>query len=198
MIRSLFGAWRPGISWLAPVLLLAPFLAVSCGGDRIGDAEEFYAKLADEIRKSNGGYMYDMLDSARRADLDTLIGMHMASLDSLPLQERVRWDSLKGKSKRDIYAKIIEGDQAVKDLFQGTYKILDVDTLVVLTVQPEGEQPNLMYLRPSNGSFKVTFPPKPPDVGSAPVQRPAPQQAPMPPGNGGGGSPQGDTNPQLR
>ncbi len=186
MIRSLFGAWRTGLSWLAPALLLGPFLLVSCGGDQIGDAGEFYGKLSEEIRKSNGGYMYDMLDSARQADLDTLIGMHMASLDSLPPDERVKWDSLKGKSKRDIYAKIIEGDQGVKDLFQGGYKILKVDTLVVLTVQPEGQEPNLMYLRPSKGSFKVTFPPAPPAAGRAPVRQPSPMPQ------------QPDSSPQLR
>jgi hypothetical protein len=140
--------------------------------------------------------MYDMLDSARRAELDTLIGIHMANLDSLPPTERARWDSLKGKSKRDIYAKIIEGDQGVKELFKGGYKILKVDTLVVLTVQPEGQDANLMYLRPSNGSFEVTYPPEQPGMGPAPSQR-----GPMPQNNGGGTPqmPQGsDTAPQLR
>ncbi len=169
---------------LWPILALLPIalLLSACGGDGIGDAEQFYADLAQAIRSKDGGYMYDHLDSARRADIDTLIGIQMKNLDSLPLDERLRWDSLKGKGKREIYAKILEGDKGVDDLFRGEYKIVKVDTLVILTVQARDGESNLMYLRPSDGSFKITFPPRSP---VPPVQAPPPMRAPVPPPGGG-------------
>jgi hypothetical protein len=180
-----------------PMLLLATMALASCGGEKFADPEKFYGDLVGAVKRSDGGYMYDMLDSSRRSEIDTLIGLHMANLDKLPPEERPRWDSLRGKPKREIYAQMIASDQGVAEMFGGSYKVLKVDTLVVLTVQHDGQQPNLMYLRPRDGGYNITFPPRTPEP---PRQGAQPQQPMQAPGNGGGDTSSAgpDTGVQLK
>lgn len=178
----------------APLLVSATL--VSCGGENFADPQKFYGDLVTAVREKNGGYMYDVLDSARRSEIDTLIGLQMQSLDKLPPEERPQWEALKGKEKRDIYSKMIVEDQSVASMFGGEYKITKIDTLVVLTVEHQGQQPNLMYLRPSNGEYRITFPPRVPD---APFRGAEPP--PGAPGNHGGDAPSSggpDSGAQLK
>jgi len=181
-----------GLARAVATLIPAALLFVACGGEEPGDPEKFYDDLVTAVRQKDGVYMYDVLDSARRAEIDTLIGRQMESLDMLPAEERARWDALKGKEKRDIYATMIVNDEGVAQMFGGDYKILKVDTLVVLTVQHEGQQPNLMYLRPRKGGYSISFAPRVPDLPYRGMQPPPVQQ------NGGDSAAAGaDSGAQL-
>jgi hypothetical protein len=167
----------------------------SCGGKGQGP-EDFYADLVKNARAANGGYMYDVLDSAQRASIDTMIGMQMANLDKIPPSERARWDSLKGQSKRDIYGKILTSDKGLSDIFKADYKIVKIDTLVLVQVQHTGQEPNTIYLHPKGGSYEIATPPRPPSDGMPaehpPVEAPPSQQPPAgKPGAGSPGAPQG-------
>jgi hypothetical protein len=196
MTRHLFARRSWGTMGVLLLLLCGATILASCGGEKFGDPNEFYDKLVKAANTKDGGYMYDILDSARRVEIDTLISMQMANLDKLPDSERPMWDSLKGKSKRDIYGRIIANDQGITEVFKGSYKVLKVDTLVVLTVQHEGQQPNILYLRPHGDKYMVAFPPRPPaqamPEGHPPVD--VPQQGGQPsPAPGGTGTAPSDT-----
>jgi hypothetical protein len=91
------------------------------------------------------------------------------------------WDSLKGKSKQEIYGKVLAGDPSVAALFEGDYTITKVDTMVILSVQHAGQEPNILYLRPRNGSYLVSRPPRLP-------MPPLPAGHPPMGGDQGGGS----------
>ncbi|HVZ40275.1 MAG TPA: hypothetical protein VHI13_13430 [Candidatus Kapabacteria bacterium] len=176
----LHGRLRPSGHAIAALLLIAAGVLVSsCGGGADADPRDFYRELVEAARKHDGGFLYDVLDSARRAEVDTLIGMQMAHLDQLPPTERARWEALKGKSHRDIYSKILATDQGVAAMFAGDYKVLKVDTLIVVTVQHSGQPANVMYLRPRDGKYLVAKPPRPPGgpQGQRPDQPPG-QRAP--------------------
>lgn len=158
-------------------LIAGGLVLASCGGG-LQDPHEFYGQLVEAARKHDGGFMYDVLDSARKAEVDTLIGMQLANVDKLPPFERPRWDSLKGKSKREIYSRILGTDEGVAALFRGDYKITRVDTFVVVTVQHSGQPQNVMYLRPRDGKYVVSQAPR----READLQ----QQPPMPPDSSAG------------
>jgi hypothetical protein len=169
------------------LVLLSGALLASCGGSN-QSPEEFYAELVKAAREKNGGYMYDVLDSAQQASIDTMIGMQMANLDSLPASERGRWDSLQGQSKRDIYAKVLMSDRGLADIFNTEYKVLKVDTLVVVQVQHTGQSPNTIYFRPTGSTYEIATPPRLPEM---PAEHPPMQAPPGQPGSGGiqGGAP---------
>ena len=192
-----------------PAIFLALLLA-ACG-DGVGgsqqDPRDFYKELVTAAKEKNGSYMYDVLDSSRRAEIDTLIGMQMANLEAVPEAERPMWDSLKGKSKQEIYGKVLASDPSVAALFEGDYTITKVDTMVVITVQHAGQDPNILYLRPHKGKYLVSRPPRLPmpplPAGHPPMGDPhgAPPPQGMPshgdsssgaPGGTGGGSSQGN------
>ncbi len=164
------------------------FAAVGCCSlaacaDTAGDPRDFYKRLVEAARTHDGGFMYDVLDSSRRAEVDTLMGLQMANLDKLPPSERPRWDSLKGKPKREIYARILGSDEGVAALFKGEYVIKRVDTLIVLTVQHSGQPENIMYLRPNGAGYVVSQAPRRPEPqpqepppSASPESGPGPQQ----------------------
>ncbi|MBS1913921.1 MAG: hypothetical protein JST22_18175 [Bacteroidetes bacterium] len=187
----LHGRLRPSGHAIAALLLIAAGVLVSsCGGGAESDPRDFYRELVEAARKHDGGFLYDVLDSARRAEVDTLIGMQMAHLDQLPPAERTRWEALKGKSHRDIYSKILATDQGVAAMFAGDYKVLKVDTLIVVTVQHSGQPANVMYLRPRGDKYQVAKPPRPP---GGPPGGPQAQRPDQPPGQRmpGGAMPNG-------
>ncbi len=176
---------------LCGLLSLLPL--AGCGQEQQQDPQAFYRSLVEAARKQDGAFMYDVLDSSRRSEVDTLIGMQMANLSQIPPEERGRWEALKGKPKREVYAKILAADQGIAALFKGEYKVLRADTLVALTVQHEGQPANVIYLRPRNGSYVVAKPPRPP---GAPMNAPAPS-APAH-GSQGQGMPPGSVPPSRR
>jgi hypothetical protein len=189
------------------VFLSSALLLASCGAKQ-QSPEDFYAELVKAARAKNGPYMYDILDSAQRASIDTMIGMQMSNLDKLAPEERAHWDSLKGKSKREIYGKVITSDKGLSDIFSTDYKVLKVDTLIVVQIQHTGQEPNTIYLRPKKGTFEVATPPRPPEAavpeGHPDVQTPGPDQSSTPepeqqaPADHGSAAGKGTTKPPAK
>lgn len=176
------------------LFVLLPLLPLAgCGQEQQQDPQAFYRSLVEAARKQDGAFMYDVLDSSRRSEVDTLIGMQMANLSQIPPEERGRWEALKGKPKREVYSKILAADQGIAALFTGEYNVLRADTLVALTVQHEGQPANVIYLRPRNGSYVVAKPPRPP---GAPMNAPA--QAPPAQGSQGRTMPPGGASPSRQ
>ncbi len=148
---------------LVTLAIVGVCFAVGCSeSGRWDDPREVYAKIAKAAAGKDGGFIYDMLDSARRAQIDTFIGLQMANIDSLSAEERPMWEALKGLSKREIYTKILESDPAVSDLFGGDSKVVKLDTFMIVTVEHNSGQHDLLYLRWEKGKYVISAAPEAP------------------------------------
>lgn len=175
---------------LSGLVLLAMIIA-ACGEDRSGEGarwenpEEKFNAIVKAVQAKDGGAIYDMLDSARRAQVDTLIGAQMANIDSLPEGEQGPWRSLIGKSKRDVYAHSMASDPMVGKVFDKGAKVVRIDTVVFVTLE-HGGQYDLLYLRPSNGRLFITNSPEVAVYGARTTPgMPQPARSPDRGGNGG-------------
>lgn len=173
------------VLYLTVVVAVVAGFSGGCGesGGKWDDPREVYGKIAKAAAGKDGGFIYDMLDSSRRAQIDTFIGMQMGNIDSLSAEERPMWEALKGLGKREIYSKILESDPAVSDLFGGDSKVVKLDTFMIVTVEHNSGQHDLLYLRWERGRYVISAAP---DAGLRPNPMPAghPQVAP-----GGAGVP---------
>jgi hypothetical protein len=151
--------------------ILCGALLVSCGEQR-PDPKEAYAGLVKAAQKGDGGQMYDYLDSNFRTQVDQMIEMQKQGMDRMPPEERAKWVQMNGLKGRDAFAKMVSlNTEMMTSRFKGDYKILKVDTVVVLTVQHANQPADIMFMRYEKGGYKVTAPP------SAP-QPPTPQMHP--------------------
>jgi hypothetical protein len=115
--------------------------------------------------------------------------------EQMPAEERAKWDKMNGLKGKAAFAKLVEmNKEEMTKRFKGDFKVLKVDTLVVMTVQHEGQTPDIMLMKWENGGYRMTQMPSPPtppseqmpqghpDVQGAPQG--APPQAPPSPSHG--------------
>ncbi len=145
------------------------------------DPTQVHDRIVQAVRTRDGGTIYDLLDSARRAQVDTFIGAQLASLEKLPPEERPVWEALKGASKREIYAKVLASDPAVDDIFGEGAKVVRIDTIVYVTVEHGGRR-DLLYLRPQGRKLQITN--SPDAIVYGPRKLPQPRSAAPPVGAG--------------
>lgn len=138
-----------------PALLVGLVLAAGCQSRGWEDPEQTFAAIVKAVQAKQGGMIYDLLDSARRAQVDAIIEAQMAHIDSLPQEERRAWSQLKGKSKREIYEKSMSSDPTVGKVFAAGARVVRVDTVICVTVE-HGGQHDLLYLRPEGGVLRIT------------------------------------------
>lgn len=149
-------------------LLLLP-LVIGCATKTWDDPKNTYDELVKAANAGKLGDVYDRLDTARRREFEKTIQMQLQHLDAFPPAERARWEALKGKSMRDIFAAVVGGDAGVAASLKGRYTVSRVDTFVVLTVKHEGVDTSLVYLRRENDSMKLSGPPARPIPPPMPV-----------------------------
>lgn len=173
--------------------LLCGTLLVSCGDKHAGDPKDAYAGLVKAAQKGDGGAMYDYLDSNFRAQVDQMMEVQAKNKDQMPPDERAKWEQMNGLKGRDAFAKMVTlNKEMMTSRFQGEYKVLKVDTLVVLTVQHTGQPAELMFLRYEKGGYRVTAPPSPPSqMPASHPQVPNPHMAPPDQGGAAPGGPNG-------
>ncbi len=171
---------RLSFSTCTIALFLVALIATGCtdgssgSGAQWENPEEKFKAIVKAVQEKNGGAIYDMLDSARRAQVDTLIGAQLANIDSLPEGERGPWRSLVGKSKREVYAHSMASDPMVGKVFDKGAKVVKVDTVVFVTVEHGGLY-DLLYLRPQEGKLLITNSPEVAVYGSRSTPRMPPQ-----------------------
>jgi len=163
---------------LLPLGLLASFLLVACDAKVWDDPKNTYDELVRAANEGKLGVVYDRMDTARRHEFERTVVRQMERLDLLPPEDRARWEGLKGKSMRDVFAAVVGGDRGFTASLKGRYTVARVDTFVVLTVKHEGADTALVYLRRESDSMKLSGPPARP----VPVPLPAQAQQPAAPG----------------
>jgi hypothetical protein len=163
-------------SRLTFLALICGVLLAACGGGE--DPKQSYADLVKAAQAGDGAYMYEALDKGYRAEVDTMMARQTAMIAQMPADERAKWEPLKGLKGKDAFAKMVTLNRNdprtdMTSRFKGDYSVLKVDTVVVLTIQHKGQQPDLMYMRLEDGKYRVTAPPAPPSM----------PQGEMPPGH---------------
>jgi len=164
--------------WIQAIgIVVATFAVAGCSGKGWEDPNEVYGRIVEAVKGRDGGVIYDLLDSARKAQVDTFIGAQLANLDKLPAEERPMWEALKGEPKRSIYAKVMASDPTVGEIFGGGATVMRIDTMIYLTVD-HGSRRDLLYLRPVDGRLRITNSPDVVVYGPRQVPKPNPPRAP--------------------
>ncbi len=174
--------------------LLAGAFLVSCG-EKGPDAKEAYAGLVSAAQKGDGGKMYDYLDSGFRSQVDQMMDLQMRNKDRMPPEERAKIEQMNGLKGREAFSKMVTlNKEAMTSRFQGDYKILKADTIVVLTVQHQNQPADIMFMRNEGGTWRVTAPPSPPQPQMPPQHPPVQTPEGAPNGMPQGGAPNGAPN----
>lgn len=134
----------------------------ACSDSTTEDPSVVYDSLVKAAARKDFGVLYDRLDEKMRSNVNTLISLSYRTRDSMPEPERSFWDSVGRMDPRDAFIAIMHSDPQMTASLTGDYKVISADTMVVLTIQRSGLQPELRYFQVEGGQLHVSDPPAPP------------------------------------
>jgi len=169
------------------MLLAVAWLTIAgtgCGEAKRPDPDEFYKVWVEGVRAGDGRKIYDALDTTLRRNLDMDIERMKGQIPQMDPEQQALWQNMQGLKGKDAYAKLLElNKDTVGSQLSADYRILKVDTVVVMTVQHADRAPNLVYMRWENGGYRITEAPR------VPIEL----SADKPPAGGGNGAAGGGT-----
>jgi hypothetical protein len=166
------------ISILCALALLTIIAGLAAGfsGGSTEDPTEAYASLVKAASEKNYGFLYDALDRDMQLAFDSLMAMSYRSRQTMDPVEKAFWDSVGTRPSREAFIAVMGRDPMATQGLAGSYNVVKVDTLVVLSIERNGVG-ELRYFSPEGGKLKVTSAPMAPESEGG-------QMPPEPPGMG--------------